>query len=319
MDNIKCIICLGENPITLENPLTKEHIIPEFMGGAKYISRVCKCCNEWMSRDFEVAVSKFDFYEIARYTHQINGKRKLVKHPFTGSYEDDTYGKFRINEKGEIIVIPEIEIKLKNKNLSLVGSIDQSDEKVLIEQVLLKLERDKEICEKFGLEALPSLAERLINTSDTKYESHYNPKVSKSSVFDIDAHIKLYTKIAFETAFDYFGDIYLDDPVAVKIRKSLQSGDFEKLKNLSAIAGLDPILDDAFDSTYHWVVLLKNICYIKIFNISWEGIFSEMQLFEKGHAGIVYKYCYKSKKYEKLNLSEHYRNMALHQMKINKK
>lgn len=52
-----CIICIGENPITEDNPLTDEHIIPEFIGGSLVKKNVCKTCNSKMGTGFEGALA----------------------------------------------------------------------------------------------------------------------------------------------------------------------------------------------------------------------------------------------------------------------
>lgn len=64
-----CIICLGEN----ENPLTDEHIVPEFIDGNIVDKNVCKTCNCNLGSGFEGRLANNFYFQLARQVHDIKG------------------------------------------------------------------------------------------------------------------------------------------------------------------------------------------------------------------------------------------------------
>ena len=46
----RCILCLTEGPLTKPRPLSKEHLIPESIGGILTVHFLCKQCNDTLGQ-----------------------------------------------------------------------------------------------------------------------------------------------------------------------------------------------------------------------------------------------------------------------------
>ncbi len=73
---MKCIFCFQESEPS------KEHIIPDIIGGALTIDTVCTPCNSLLSKLVDGPFSGCPLVERARFSHSIGGKRGRVPFPF---------------------------------------------------------------------------------------------------------------------------------------------------------------------------------------------------------------------------------------------
>ncbi|MCU4314881.1 HNH endonuclease [Acinetobacter bereziniae] len=115
----KCIICLKEESDI--NPLTDEHVIPEFMGGTFYLKNVCKGCNSKMGASFEGRLSNHIIFIFNREDNNIVGKTKYTKNPLAGAYIADDGTKYLLDHNSNLTIPKKIDIqKIDNNKHSLI-------------------------------------------------------------------------------------------------------------------------------------------------------------------------------------------------------
>ncbi|WP_444938502.1 HNH endonuclease [Microbulbifer sp. JMSA002] len=300
-----CIICLNENPITEENPLTDEHIIPEFMGGSLVKKNVCKKCNSKMGTGFEGALANSLFYKLPRFLHGIKGKKRALESPFTGVYDHEEIGRFRVNENGDLTVIPDIKIEPLDDGFTVNISIDKSEFGEAKPHLEKKISRylksqGREVDKRKISESIDKLLEEV----KPKHNEVDGPEIKGQIEIDIHAQIMLYTKIAFELAVYHFGSEYLDDPVADKLRNMLKTQIPDK-----TLRGQFPAnkadYKQVFDDESHWVVFLNSACYIQLFGLPAIIMYTQENSQYQQEEGIVYKFCYKSQSCQVSTFTKH--------------
>lgn len=300
-----CIICIGENPITEDNPLTDEHIIPEFIGGSLVKKNVCKTCNSKMGTGFEGALANSLFYKFPRFIHDIKGKKRSLENPFTGVYKHEEIGRFRVNENGDLTVIPDVSIEQVGDGFAVNMSIDKSEfdkAKPLLEKKISRhLKSQGKEVDKAKISAG---IDKLLAEATQKHNKVDGPEIKGRIAIDLDAQVMLYSKIAFELAVFHFGDSYLNDPVADKLRIMLKTQTADQ-----TLRGQFPAEDTGyknfFDNENHWVMFLKSACFIQLFGLPAVVMYAQENSQFQVDEGIVYKFCYKSQKHEVIPLFEH--------------
>lgn len=123
-----CIIC--RKPFTEKNPATKEHIIPEAIGGNFVIDTVCKDCNSNMGTKIDAPFVKNIISRLHIEENQIKGKKGIVEFPLKGDYQDEIGNKYRIDNLDSDPVLlddrPEITIeKLESGEYSVSISFEK--------------------------------------------------------------------------------------------------------------------------------------------------------------------------------------------------
>lgn len=300
-----CIICKGENQISEHNPLTDEHIVPEFIGGSLTVKNVCKVCNSNMGTGFEGELANSLFYKLPRFIHNIEGKQNKLSTPFCGTYENDDIGRFQVLPNGDLYLIPDITINNNESGLDISMAIDISDLSGIEKHLEKKLSRYfKSQGEEISKNRIVKLVSEVIEHAEKKYHTKDHLKISCNISLDFDSQVMLYTKIAYELAIYHFGDEYINDPIANKLRLVLKNQKIDK-----TIHGQFPVdnlkYNSYFDDEHHWVMFKNNACFIKIF-----GMPAIIEYSSRGAAfcekeGVVYKFCYKTLSFRKLSLIEH--------------
>ncbi|MGP9558629.1 HNH endonuclease [Psychrobacter sp. AOP7-A1-24] len=300
-----CIICIRENPITADNPLTQEHIIPEFIGGSLAKKNVCKSCNSSMGTGFEGALANSLFYKLPRFIHNIKGKKQSLENPFTGVYDHEEVGRFRVNKNGDLTVIPDITIEQLDDGFAVNMSIDKSEfekAKPLLEKKILRhlKSQDREI----NKAKISKGVDKILEKASQKHNKVDSPEIKGRILIDIDAQIMLYSKIAYELAVFHFGDSYITDPIADKLRVMLKTQTPDNTLRGQFLAE-DDGYNNFFDSENHWVMFIKSACFIQLFGFPAVVMYAEEGSKFQAEEGVVYKFCYKSQKYEVISLIEH--------------
>jgi hypothetical protein len=302
---IMCIICKGENPISDKNPITDEHIIPEFIGGALTVSNVCKVCNSRMGDGFEGILANSLFYKLPRFIWGIEGKQKKLSFPFSGVYEDSDLGKFQVLTSGDLYLIPEIKLTKRENSVDVSMLIDTSELDKAEHHLKKKLSRyfkseGKEINEP----RVSKIVSELVENSEKKHVSKQGPQITSKFSLDLNSQVLLYIKIAYELAIYHFGNEYINDVVANKLRLSLKN-----LMPDNSIHGQfpadQPSYHKIFDDEHHWVLFLRNTCFVKIFGLAALIEFSEEEATFVDAEGVVYKFSYKDYSFSKLSLLDH--------------
>ncbi|WP_279499560.1 HNH endonuclease [Aeromonas veronii] len=125
---MNCIICLDKNPITKDNPLTDEHIVPEFIGGTLTAKNVCKICNSRFGHGFEGRLSNSFIFKLSKQVYNISGKSKKTTSAFSGLYDHPSLGKVRVNDDNRVITLPNIDIIEDDDGLDIILKIDKQDQ-----------------------------------------------------------------------------------------------------------------------------------------------------------------------------------------------
>ncbi len=307
-----CIICKGENPITEENPLTDEHIIPEFIGGNLVQKNVCKICNDKIGGHIEGPLAKSLFYELPRYIHNIEGKKNskgrkkskdksnLLDFPLSGVYEDERIGKFCIDDSANLKIIPNVDVKGVKDKIIISESMDKSeDEKTLLMKALSRYFKTQG--QNLDKKDLSKLIDRIINGEIGEVNKQNvtveKPRMSRKIDIDLHAQVMLYMKIAYELAVFHFGNSYIDDSIANKLRLVLKN---QKVDDITFEKFLSSKHDcpSFFNDEYHWVSFDGNVCFIKFF-----GLAGTVEYTESNSAYCIpdiftYRFCYKSLNYK---------------------
>ena len=300
-----CIICLGENPITKKNPMTDEHIIPEFIGGGLIVKNVCKICNGRMGHSFEGRLSKSLLFSLPRYSNSIRGKSETIPNPFSGTYNDenDSSLKYRILNDQSVEIIPNIEIYEANGNTSfkVLFDADRMDK--------FEVDLKKKISRYFqfkGEDAFDSkvdnMASAIINNVQKFNFNTIRLEFKQSVTINFDDYSLLAVKIAYEMSVYHFGSEYLRSRQSSLLRTTLNTAELSPEINGAGSID-DEFLKTFFNEKYHWVAFLGSACVISLFGMLWV-----IRVLEKSNIPIenssVYRFCYLSGKVDKITLME---------------
>lgn len=295
-----CIFC------EKNKELTSEHIVPEFLGGTLEFKSVCKSCNSKMGNSFEGNLANSIFFKMPRYLYNIQGKAKQVKFPFSGSYELDNFGRVGVGADGTLTTFSSVKIEETGENVEIKVSLDPKElhggRNLLAKGITRHLRKKGIIIDK---DKLSEFTNNFFEKENTKYQRIQNPELQTDFELNINDFRLLYTKIAYEIACFHFGNNYMVDPTANILRQSLCNQDISRHIQVQIPIMYDQI-ENFFEDTYHWVLLLGNLCCIKLFGISGQLQYTSRNSLFREEKGFVYKFYYTPNRFcEKLFFSEH--------------
>lgn len=266
-----CIFCLTNSD------LTKEHIIPDSLGGSLVINAVCKACNSKIGSDIDAPFINSIISQLPRYLYNIKGKAGHIPNPFSG------FGTAVCeDEEIEVRLSPDLAPYMKKKVSSTeeenefieinirVDGADEEEIEIILNKKLERIIRQKlpditaqEITEKIN--AIKEVATKEIKTNE------YAPEIKYSLSVDIDDIELEYTKIAYEIAFYIFGYDYINTCETARLLRKVV---IDRPKDF-LVNGIVPCLSTPFTNMFpardqHIVIVFKNCCYIKLFNL--EGV-----------------------------------------------
>lgn len=273
---MKCIICKNEKPIEV---FTDEHVFPDSIGGTLIIKSVCKECNDKLGNSVDKHLVNHWLTQGQRQILRILGKSGKIPNPLEkGKLSDDLSQEVRyfFDEKGdskELYLVPKVE---KTTNLdgteSVSIKIDKKDKDKLPSIVNKILKR----------KGLPQLTKQEL---EKRIQEGINPSpwMTINAEIDILQYKRAILKIAYELAWYWLGQAYLDDEVGEMIRKCMLDNDLEgewhlkyPIKGRIEIVGertMFPMWDNEPNS--HIAFLMESdgkiSCYIRIFRI-FEGM-----------------------------------------------
>ncbi|WP_373845244.1 HNH endonuclease [Clostridium sp.] len=211
----QCIICLKNKEI---QEFSEEHIFPKALGGTLKIYNCCKKCNELMGGLVDDRLNNLKFTEIVRFLLKIKG-RSGVPNPFNELMEtpyDGVHGHLKINKKGEF---KGFEVKTKpvvNTKNHFVVVGDSKNPKEILNAIKNKVKKynqkpftEQELVENikaFLLGLVDSINIGINSELEIEYLEHISPAI---------------LKIAFELAWKYLGQEYLNDTTGNEIRTVL--------------------------------------------------------------------------------------------------
>ena len=241
---MKCIFCMNERAPS------DEHIFPLGIGGSLTIDRVCRECNSEIGSRVDSALTDNFLIRVRRAQLGLAGNSgkppTIYEHLLgVGTLSGDNEGNVHIkfNEetrKLDIRAIPHLkDVSAESGVVSRQIIVDVRDRGKIPK--IIQRERKR-----YGLPPLSDdeLAEE-VNRATQTVTTIVNPQVQlKFSInFAFLRHAMI--KIAYELAFLWLGEDYLDDPLAAVLRSAILSPDATATDGLAAFIGI-PEECDAF-------------------------------------------------------------------------
>jgi len=268
-----CIICRKDKEQQLFND---EHVIPDSLGGKLIIKNVCKDCNSRLGTKIDAKLINNLLVDLVRYVHKIEGKSGKIPFPFkNGVLINDTAQKIQFNGiKPQLI--PTVNIDTSNKIANIrVSSQDEADKiikKILKRQGVVNLSEEE-------------LKLKIISKQSTKFQ----PEIRINDQINIGGIEIALVKIAYEIAYYWLGEIYLNDSLGERISNMIFQysmdeeykpeyesiiGKTSKNKPMDAfITKYSPLLEFESDNIdiMHTIVLFEYEgqvqCWIRIFDV----------------------------------------------------
>lgn len=299
----KCIIC------RIRKANSKEHIIPEFLGGTLSRKILCSNCNSIIGHEIESKLERSKYFKAIRYKHKITGKNRTVPYPFSGIYNTiEGAGKVRVIDEKTYEIINETNV-FENLDGDLLIKIQSGKDKYEdIEPILKKILRRH--YKSKGVEiseiAIQRLIQRIKRFSYSKSEEVTLPTVNVELNQEYLYLKLLFIKIAFEFMYLYYDEPYLNDPIAHELRHDLIN--CRKEKPIRHCRILNPNNDFTFkylrNRDMNWIVLEGTHVYVRLFNHSAYIHCSEHAgEFSKAH-GVGYVFDYTNKVHKRLIVNE---------------
>ena len=300
----KCIFCLEEKE------LTKEHIVPESIGGSLEIEAVCADCNSTIGTKAEGAFINSLLMSLPRFFNKIPGKSGDIPNPFAKVGITSDGFKVRADENLNPHILPQVtEGTTPSGDINLQMIFDKTDEHKMPEELLKKLLRILKT--KFPLEEQQKLELKAQELADEALKNRFYGEdqvtITVQHKYRIaDAKLEC-IKIAYEAAFYMFGYDYVEHSATGDILRTT----INKQKCDCRIQGSIFLKPDPFshlftDDTKHIVMLLNGKVYIKLFGltamIQYEE--SDQRFILKDEKAIVIYFDFNNKKYEKELLIE---------------
>jgi hypothetical protein len=231
---VRCIFC------SQDRPPSREHIFPLAIGGTITTERVCTSCNSILGSRVDSALNNFLPVRARRAELQLagnSGEPPSMFEIFLGDQKLIGPEASRIRTS-----LNKATGKLDHRQLYHATDVVTPDGKKA-RQITLD-ERDKDQIPKIiqrerkrhGLPPL-SMEELAIKASEFTVNAVENPlvQVNISVSFAFLRHAMM--KIAYEFAFLWLGESYLDDPLAAKLREAILSEDLASTDSLAGYVG----------------------------------------------------------------------------------
>lgn len=205
---MKCIFCKKE---LNENDISREHIIPKFLGGEYVIHDICNDCNRSFGIDFEKKLGENSVFQFIRafYTFRYRNSKNFVA-PTLKLKQKNTV--IRTDNEGHLLMFTK-----PNFNYSKIGiEVDQIESQENIDAMLnAKINKHKSE-----------------NNKEYTYESIRDVKKLKiGEPEDFNLHLdililnELFLKIAYEFSCICLDSKYLDDAIGILLKNSIMSED----------------------------------------------------------------------------------------------
>jgi HNH endonuclease len=275
MEKQRCIICDLYKP---QEDFNIEHIFPEAIGGRLTTKRVCTSCNSFLGSHVDAPLTNHFMIELTRHVRHIPSKEGVVPNPFTRGHLRDNpeqKAKWLSDGKGNMGKLEfTTQVRKTNDehgNPQFAISVDESNSNE-IPKIIQKLARRTNTPEPTNEEMTAMLASAKVQTFD-------QPWIDFKVQMDFENYKKGILKIAYEMAFYWLGEHYLDDPTARRIRTFLANPnanqDAHQIRGRIDLASDDKSISKLWKNDTH-IALLKQTenfltCTIRIFN-TFEGV-----------------------------------------------
>ncbi|MDO8909512.1 MAG: HNH endonuclease [Pseudohongiella sp.] len=301
---INCIFCREDRPPT------DEHVVPEFAGGSLLIKNVCKRCNDNMGSDFEGPISRSVIFRLPRHLYGIQGKsdNPINAFPNVGTAKDGS--KIRVDSEFRPYMTTSVEERrLESGDVQVDLKVDAKDKDKIPEIIEAKIRRiARSEWPNMSKEEVDTLVRNSLESLPKEYEvKSSQPTIGYRESIDLNHLTLLMMKIAYEIAFHHHGEDVLEDSEYARLRETIYSRDTKSKISGSIFPQPDPFVFVTSPDNCHCVMLCKNICYVRLFNVTAiievygkESVFS---LDDENWA--LYLFDYKAKSWRKENFIEY--------------
>jgi hypothetical protein len=236
---MQCIFCLQEREPGVE------HVFPDAIGGKLTINRVCKTCNNELSK---VDRLLNEHIAVLLKRNQLGIKSRHGRTPDwhdifgLASMADDPDQRVRLvqdKETGQIkpmLLYKESRVKTEDggEQISIVLDAAHSYE---IGKIILRARQ------RVGLPALSDVELKQQIQETVRMGTIEQPAVLHTLAVDVWHYQRAICKIVYELAWLWLGDSYLDDPTAIKLRNVILQGTEENVRGQIRIGCNTPPFD----------------------------------------------------------------------------
>lgn len=266
---MECIFCRNRKS---EDDFSKEHIFPDSIGGTLCIDSVCKDCNDYLGHSIDNHLCDHLLIQFERLLRKIPGKSGKIPNPLEKGVLADGSGRtiYKINSEGKpegVYLVPSVTRSKVTKGKERVRIVVDATDKNEIPKILKKIEA--RTGGKFSHDAVSCFKEEFIP----------NPLVHYSAQIHATSYERAILKIAYELAWLWLGQKYLNDPTAEILRacimdKSLENHEWSSKYSIRGSIDLITPEIDRFpwwkrenDPHVAFMVEVDNFigCYVRIF------------------------------------------------------
>lgn len=226
---MRCIFCLEERPSS------KEHVFPDAIGGTLTIERVCKPCNDWLGANVDSLLTDHGLILLKRAQLGTRDSAGRPLDPFLslfrrGTMADDPTQKVELRaDPATDELVPYLfhksTIEQREDGKKIIHTTIDASDAGAIGKIIQRTRRRE------GLLPLPDAElEAAISQAKAGVRSKQHPEIKFNFDGDLRDYKRAVCKIAYELAWLWLGDEYLDDPVAVKLRDAILKGDGEDIR-----------------------------------------------------------------------------------------
>jgi hypothetical protein len=209
---VRCIFCLEPNP---PSGFTEEHVFPEAVGGTLIIDVVCTTCNNTLGHTADVAVTDHALVAIQRQAFRLAGKSGKVPNPLArATLASDPTQKLRVT----------VDPKTGEQDIHVVTSVET--ETIAPGEAVMSIRIDARDVGNLGTivnkalrrRGAPTLSQEQIDALPLNFRKTERPPVNVPLTIGVAGYHRGLMKIAYELAWRWLGDSYVDNPVAVRLR-----------------------------------------------------------------------------------------------------
>lgn len=235
-----CIICRKQ--FTIKNPATREHVIPEAIGGNYVIDTVCKNCNSKMGAKIDAPFIKNVISRLHIEENQIKGKKGTVDFPLKGNYQDELGRKYQVDNLNTNPILlddrPILDIQQLGNNEYLVSISFEKYGSFSQEERISLLHKHKSFLEKeYMKNGLEFNFEKILNSEFTAQTKESLP-LQKQELIDFNPFFLEALKIAYEFFVTTCPE-FLEHPDIRNIAKALENIDLEMAKQYVILHAAD--------------------------------------------------------------------------------
>jgi hypothetical protein len=233
---MRCIFCLKDRPGT------EEHVFPLAIGGRVTIDRVCRLCNSTLGSRVDAALSNSFVVRARRAELGLSGSSgtppaayEMLVGVAKLANEPERRIQTKFNKKSGRLDIRALhhatDVIMPNGSKARQIVIDARDKDQIPK--IIQRERKRHGLQPFSQEQLAAEAARCAENITCVND----PSVIFELTCDFAYVRHAMIKIAYELAFLWLGESYLDDPSAAELREAICSSDLTSTDRLSAFVG----------------------------------------------------------------------------------